>query len=196
MTELALGSPAAIKLDNVEGVGTGSLWLVPDDPGVDTPSGDAETPPTSKETDEPIEEVLSNMELPTAPVPVTSRSPVDLTESATMPPLGLRGVTASDVPSGGSRPEAAAAAREATAARAAAMSDVELSELPPQGWFRLPATARGGRSPRVGVASVEADAVGGGGGGGGEGGALKGTMACMWMLILLEVGAGLDVETS
>lgn len=106
-----------------------------------------------------------------APVPVR---PVDLGESAKMPLLRDRGVP----PSGVSEPRPA---RDAAAARAAARIDAEAptASMPlPHGWPRLPPTARGGRSARVGVATADAAAVGGGGGGGGgDGGALRGTIA-------------------
>ena len=91
-----------------------------------------------------------------------------------MPLLRRRGVPPSVAVSAS---RADVAARDAAAARAAAISDADpptVSMLPLHGGLRLP--ERGGLSARVGVATAEAEAVGGGGGGG-DGGALNGTIA-------------------
>lgn len=176
-------------------MGKASIRPANEDPGVVTVRGEAETPVESKETDEATEALLLGLELPAGPpstpppvppppppppAPATatpSRSPPDLANSARMPLLRRRGVPPSAAVSAS---RADVAARDAAAARAAAISDADpptVSMLPPlHGGLRLP--DRGGLSARVGVATAEAEAVGGGGGGG-DGGALNGTIA--WM---------------
>lgn len=193
----AVPPPPPLALPDEDRAGKASPRPAAVDLGVVTVSGEAETPVTSKETDEATEALLLGLELsvaappppppaspppaPAPPAPATaadpSRSPPDLANSARMPLLRRRGVPPSAAVSVS---RADVAARDAAAARAAAISDADpptVSMLPPlHGGLRLP--ERGGLSARVGVATAEAEAVGGGGGGG-DGGALNGTIA--WM---------------